>query len=113
MSIDANAGQVPQWTVGDRLRKAREVTGLTQKTFAARIDVGHRTVTNYENDAVEPRMIVLKQWALLSGVPLGWLITGEAPPPGGDGASVTSLLSESNRRPFHYRSVASRHLASA
>lgn len=113
MTIDVNAGQVPEWTVGDRLRKAREVTGLTQKSFAERIDVGHRTVTNYENNAVEPRMIVLKQWALLSGVPLGWIITGEAPPPSGDGASVSSLLSESNRRPFHYRSVNRNSLASA
>lgn len=81
-----SGGVVPQWTIGDRLRKARELTGLNQTPFAAQIDISTGTVQNYELAKVEPRRIVLKQWALRSGVSLKWLETGfdEESPSGSD-----------------------------
>ena len=97
------------WTLEDRLRKAREVTGLGQSEFAAEIDVSRRTVGNYESGSVAPRRIVLKAWALRSGVPLEWLETGsvthESPSPGGDGLSVECAPRDSNPEPIDYGSV--------
>lgn len=70
------AAVVPVWTVGDRLRKARSLTGLTSRAFAERIGVSHGTVTNAENDKVTVRTITLNAWALATGVSVQWLQTG-------------------------------------
>lgn len=81
-------GGIPEWTMGDRLRKAREELELGQREFAERIGVSKQTVTNAEKGHREVRKITLNAWALVTGVPLEWLETGEvAPtPPGGSGA---------------------------
>lgn len=68
----------------DRLRKAREAAALDQAELAERIDVSRRTIGNYEAGRVEPRMIVLKQWALATGVDLSWLL-GTTRPGNGTG----------------------------
>lgn len=88
MSIDADLGFIPSFTVGDRLRKAREHTGLSHSEFADEIGVSRNTVTNYERGHVSPRAIVLKMWAMRTGVPLVWLETGEAPRPSDEGPRV-------------------------
>lgn len=81
-------GIVPDFTRGDRLRKAREITGLDQRRFAEQLGVSHGTVANAENDR-SVRDITIRMWALVTGVDLGWLQTGEAPHPGdGDGSSA-------------------------
>jgi len=81
-------GSIPAFTVADRLRKAREVARLEQCDLAAAIDVSRGTVSNYERGSVQPRVIVMKAWALRTGVPLSWIQTGdgnegEAPRPDG------------------------------
>src|SRR5690606_27177162 len=83
------AGIIPVFTLGDRLRKARQVTGLEQEDFAAEIGVSRGTVRNYETGATtRVKPIVLKAWALRSGVPLHWIQTGESPRQGDpDGGS--------------------------
>lgn len=53
------AGRVPEWTLGDRLRKARQVTGMTTRQFATEIGVAQGTVTGAENDTRQPRRITL------------------------------------------------------
>ncbi|MBM9464631.1 helix-turn-helix transcriptional regulator [Aeromicrobium sp. YIM 150415] len=79
--------RVPEWTRGDRLRKARSVTGLTVREFADEIGISPKSVNNYEGDHVEPRKVVMNAWALRTGVPVQWLETGTAPVdgPGPDG----------------------------
>lgn len=75
------AGIVPEWTLGDRMRKARELTGLERAEFAAELGISRNTVTNYEHDKTErPRMLVLRSWALRCGVSLDWLQHGDVPP---------------------------------
>lgn len=54
------AGIVPEWTTGDRLRKARELTGLERSEFARELGISRNTVTNYEHGKVEPRVVVLR-----------------------------------------------------
>lgn len=80
--MQTDHGAVPQWTLGDRLRKARSLTGLTTRDFADRIGVSHGTVTNAEGDKRSVRKITLNAWSLATGVPLMWLETGQAPSPG-------------------------------
>lgn len=70
---------VPAWTEGDRLRKARETTGLDQERFAAQLGVSRGTVSNYERNATTRRRpIVLRAWSLATGVSLEWLEHGAA-----------------------------------
>lgn len=64
---------VPQFTLGDRLRKAREYSGLEMQDLAAEIDIHRQTVARYENGAVKPKRHVLLSWSLATGVDLDWI----------------------------------------
>lgn len=83
-------GPVPTFTQGDRLRKARELTGMKQREFGELIGVSHQTVTNAEKQHRSVRKITLNAWAMATGVPLEWLETGKAPrqKPGGDACGI-------------------------
>lgn len=61
---------VPQWTVADRLRKAREWAGVEQAELAERMGVSRGTVSNAETGRRAVRLITLKAWALETGVPV-------------------------------------------
>ena len=68
---------IPQWTLTDRLHKAREFAGLTQGQLADRLECGEKTVWRAENtDAPVKRGTVLA-WAVACGVDPAWLMTGE------------------------------------
>lgn len=71
--------RIPEFTLGDRLRKARELTGLGVREFAAEIGVSHGTITNAESDRRTVRPITIKAYAMRTGVPVEWLETGIAP----------------------------------
>jgi transcriptional regulator with XRE-family HTH domain len=68
--------KVPEWTLGERLAKARKEAGLTQEEMAEELDVSHSTVAKWEVGAGQPRNFMkrLQQWADLTGVPVGWLL---------------------------------------
>lgn len=70
---------VPSFTLADRLRKAREITGLDQGDFADRAEIARTTVVNYERGHRAPRRIYLRAWADAAGVDFEWLETGKAP----------------------------------
>lgn len=73
---------MPTFTMGDRLKKARESAGLEQGAFAEMIGISKSSVSNYERDNTRPRIIVLRAWAMATGVPMEWLQTGKEPPQG-------------------------------
>ena len=88
MTEQPTTGVVPEWTIGDRLRKARNLTGLTVEDFARRTLISAKTINNYEADRVEQQPLRLEKWASVTGVSLHWLRTGEGssvptPPTGG------------------------------
>jgi len=88
MTTATSTGLVPAWTVGDRLRKARETTSLDAETFADEIGVHRDTVSNYEKGRTKRHSrAVLNQWVMRTGVSLVWIKTGETPagPEGPDG----------------------------
>lgn len=76
---------LPTFTVGDRLRKARELTGMDQKDFAAALGMSRNTVSNYEVGNTPPKRMALNAWALATGIPVEWLLTGQAADPSPDG----------------------------
>lgn len=91
MTTATTSRGVPEWTITDRLRKARELTGLDQGPFADNIGVSRGTVSNYERGSRTHKKSVLMTWAMGSGVPLEWLMSGEqgAPDNTPEGSRVT------------------------
>ena len=63
---------IPQWTLADHLRKAREHAGLEQVELAERMGVARNTVSRYEQAISEPKWYVVRMWAEATGVPLEW-----------------------------------------
>lgn len=59
---------VPEWTVGDRLRKARELAGLSREDVATITGVTVRTLWNYEHDRTPPKRFVIDTYAELGHV---------------------------------------------
>lgn len=84
MSAQA-AGQIPLFTQADRLRKAREHAGLEQGELAELMGVSRGTVSNNEKGKVAARRIVIRAWALATGVDAAWLETGTSADLGGPG----------------------------
>lgn len=103
---EQTAGAILEFTIGDRLRKARENMDLDQGPFAALVGVSRGTVSNYEREEVSHyKPIVLREWARVAEVNLHWLETGEGNPsdpnpPGqqGDGDQLRRLTEAKARR---------------
>lgn len=107
MSTQTGHGAVPQWTRGDRLRKARSVTGKTTREFAALIGVSQKTVTDAEGDKRETRKVVLNAWSMATGVPIEWLLWG-VEPTGPEGVRGEPLTFGSEG--WEFESLRARHL---
>ena len=82
------AGKVPEFNLADRVRKAREITGLSQDELATRAGVGRATLARIEQGKNVPRRATIIALAFATGVDLNWLENGETPagpePSGGD-----------------------------
>ena len=91
--------RVPEWTVADRLRKAREFAGLTQKELADEIGVSNRSISAYESGSPIKRPVLLA-WSLRTGVPIEWLRDGVAPngPDHGTGRFQVRVLAQEHGR---------------
>ena len=79
MTTAANGGAiVPEFTIHDRLKKAREVAGLSRPELADRIYGSESTVSNYENNsyAKDMKEVFLRQWAMATGVSYDWIVGG-------------------------------------
>ncbi len=86
-------------TLGDRVAAARQAAGLTQAGLAARLGVGSKVVSAWENDRSEPRANRLAMLAGLLNVSVTWLLTGRGDgvdPPEAPAAAAAQL------RPFQY-----------
>lgn len=104
--------RIPAFTIGDRLRKAREdKTGLDQGPFAQELGISRGTVSHYERAGTIEGMKrpYLMAWAMRCDVPLEWLLTGDqastTPPDSGPGidserqARLDQLASRKRRGP--------------
>jgi transcriptional regulator with XRE-family HTH domain len=53
-TLEHTSGHVPQWTLGNRLWRARTHLGVTQHELASRLGIGLRQVKEAENDKRAP-----------------------------------------------------------
>ena len=67
---------VPDWTLADRLVRARRHAGMEQGELADAIGIARSSLSSYENGHRVPRRPVILSWAMATGVDLGWLQTG-------------------------------------
>jgi len=68
---------VPEITLGWRLRISMEEAGIKRDEMALRMGVTKATITRWTHDiGSPPRAIYLERWAEVTGVPLAWL-TGD------------------------------------
>lgn len=94
MSRDHRGGTVPEWTVGDRLRKAREFAGIGVEQMAERLGRQRNSITRWERSSAVQLMVV-KLYALETGVPVEWLVGDDAPKGGAPLTSGVTLGSPS------------------
>lgn len=73
----ASPGVALEFTLGDRLRKAREHAGLEIQQLAEAVDVHRQSVTRYETDQSVPKRGTVLLWSMATGVSVQWLETGE------------------------------------
>ena len=71
-----NTGVSLDFTLGDRLRKAREFAGLEIQELAEAVDVHRQSVTRYETDKARPKRGTLLLWSYATGVSVSWLEDG-------------------------------------
>jgi transcriptional regulator with XRE-family HTH domain len=70
---------VPEWTLADRLRKARELAGYSQAELAAATGISRQSVNSYETGRTAPRRPQLLAWATACHVEYEWLTGGGSP----------------------------------
>lgn len=63
--------------IGSRIKKVRELLGLSQKEFAEKIGVGRTTITQIENETIPIRTIILVAISSVFNVNYKWLEKGE------------------------------------
>lgn len=63
----------PQWTLADRLLKARVSAELEQHDLAELTGISRQSISNYERGKYVPRRPALLAIAFATGVPLQWL----------------------------------------
>lgn len=94
----ATSGVVPTLTGGQRLRIAREYTGMNQEELARQLDVTTATVQRAESGKTAPRRTTFMAWSMVTGVDLGWLEHGKTPggndPDGGSECAIRDLNPE-------------------
>lgn len=78
MSESNGSEVVPDWTLGDRIRKARRHGDMGQVELAEKLGIGHTRLANWERGA-QPRDLVqtCRNIADATGVSFLWLLTGE------------------------------------
>lgn len=71
---------VPEVTLGWRLKMALGSAGMTVQEMADETGMSRQQLSRYLNDKGErPRRAILVTWALRTGVPVEWLVTGTEP----------------------------------
>jgi len=60
--------------IGDRLKKARKKSRLTQKQAAAKLGIDDTTISKYENGKSEPDLQTIERLATLYNTPMEYFI---------------------------------------
>lgn len=92
-------GRVPYWSIGDRMRKARESAGLSQTELSEAAGISRKTISRIEAEGMEPKRAYLIAWSFATGVALEWLETGESPRPVDPDGGSECAIRDSNPEP--------------
>jgi transcriptional regulator with XRE-family HTH domain len=68
---------IPQWELGDRMRKSLRHAGLSTRDMAAYLDIRSESVRRWFNGKSRPATSVLRLWALRTGADYDWLVNGQ------------------------------------
>ncbi|MGK0716180.1 helix-turn-helix transcriptional regulator [Leucobacter sp. W1153] len=66
-----------QTTQGQRLYRSRSFMGIKQEEMAKLLGKSKNTVSNWENDHVDPPLSAMAQWAKLTGRTIDWIAFGD------------------------------------
>ena len=66
-----------RFTLGDRMRKAMLVAGISSSAMAERFGVTPQTISRWFSSQTRPKMGLIIGWAEVTNVPLDWLLTDE------------------------------------
>ncbi|MGO2659601.1 helix-turn-helix domain-containing protein [Mycetocola reblochoni] len=64
------------WTIGDRLKRSRQMAGMNQTVIAGRLGVSRPTVSDWEIGRTMPSAVHFIRWAQITGATLDWLAEG-------------------------------------
>lgn len=72
----APLGRIPEWTLGERMAKARKEAGMTQDDIAEKLGCSSGAVAQWERELSQPRkfMATMRKWATVTGVSEAWLL---------------------------------------
>lgn len=80
-------GTIPSWTFADKVRKARDVTGMGQVAFAKEVGLSQSTLAAYETGRTRPRFgdveALAKRLQMRTGIPYQWFLFEDEPTPMG------------------------------
>lgn len=80
--LAASRAAAPEWTVGDRIRKIRRVSGLTQADFAKRVRLSKGSLAAWEADSPvgeNSLMLLAARCQVEFGVPAWWTMGRNEP----------------------------------
>lgn len=91
---------VPEWTLADRLRKARELAGYSQAELATATGISRQSINRYETGRSVPDRPKLLAWATACHVEYEWLTGADpgAPSPSIDRDRLRTAYSLLGRR---------------
>jgi transcriptional regulator with XRE-family HTH domain len=115
MSTVVSMSIVPQWTFGERVRKARTHASLSRTQLAEELGLHPSTIANWERDERMPTKAMSRKAARACGVSEAWLWSGagDDDPTSADGRAWQDLnLRPSDPKIAHLR-PGRRHRATA
>lgn len=94
---DTAANDIPEITLGWRLRMAMERAGLKAEEMADLMDVHRGTITRWTHDiGSPPRSIYLQKWAEICRVRYDWLAGDADRPRARVGSTIVRVRSQGN-----------------
>lgn len=94
---------VPEFDQADRLKKALRHAGVSVSEMAEYLGITRETAGRYANHSTRVPLQTMRLWALRTGVPLEWLMTGETTPaaaPASKPSAGTKKGGSRKNRPF-------------
>lgn len=73
---EQEAATVPEWDLGDRMRKSLRHAGVETQEMADYLGVSRTSVSNWINGRNRPSKPAMRLWAMRCGVSFAWLANG-------------------------------------